>query len=146
MSGTQTTKGAKAKLALILHSGTYDRLHQAMSIVQAGVANDMEVHVLFTYHALESLIQGKMDTAELERSGSRLAESFTENIREGKVETPTQMLKRAKALGDVHVYACSLSMALINVKKEDLGEEVEKPMGYVSFLNIAEGAAVTLYI
>lgn len=45
-------------LAIIFHSGSYDRIHHGLSIALAALALGREVRLLFTYGALEYLSRG----------------------------------------------------------------------------------------
>ena len=51
--------------------------------------------------------------------------------------TPLQMLKNVKGTGLAHFYACSPTMAMFNIKKEDLIPEVDKILGAAAFLDLA---------
>jgi peroxiredoxin family protein len=56
------------------------------------------------------------------------------------------MLKRLKATGMLTIYACSPTMEMFGVKKEDLIPEVDEIAGAVAFLDISSTADVTLFI
>jgi peroxiredoxin family protein len=60
--------------------------------------------------------------------------------------TPYDLLKRMKASGLLKIYACSPTMEMFGVKKEDLIPEVDQIAGAVAFLDIASDADTTLLI
>lgn len=131
---------------MFLHSGSYDKIHQALSITRAAVANEMEVHLFFTFWALQRLVKGEMDKVVLEADKAQFTGLIEDSLQRGRVELPSQMLKQARESGKVKVYACSASMGILNISKDSLVAEVDKTMGFVSFLALVEDAAVTLYI
>ena len=61
-----------------------------------------------------------------------------------KVPGFDEMMAQAKDLG-VNFYACSTSMALMNISEKDLVDGV-KVLGASAFLNIAADAKVNLFI
>jgi peroxiredoxin family protein len=63
-----------------------------------------------------------------------------------KYPTPYEMLKRLKQSNLFKMYACSPSMAMFGIKREDLIPEVEEIVGAATFLEIAAKADVTLFI
>jgi peroxiredoxin family protein len=48
--------------------------------------------------------------------------------------------------GNVKIYACSTTMELMNIKKEELIPEVDSILGAASFLDIALDADFSLFI
>jgi peroxiredoxin family protein len=63
-----------------------------------------------------------------------------------KYPTPYELLKRMKASGLLRIYACSPTMEMFNVKKEDLIPEVDEIAGATQFLNVASNADITLLV
>jgi peroxiredoxin family protein len=65
-----------------------------------------------------------------------------------KVGTPTltELLAMCRSTGKVKIYACSTTMAIMDVKKEDLIPEVDEIVGAATFLDIAMDADVQLFI
>jgi peroxiredoxin family protein len=64
-----------------------------------------------------------------------------------KVNMPTieEMIKTAKDLG-VKFHACTPTMQMSGVTKEDLIPEVDDIIGVATFLDIAQDADVTLFV
>lgn len=138
------TEPGQRRLAIILHSGAYNRLHQAFSIVQAAVANDMEVHIYFTYWALEKLVKGELDKITLDAEQESGAAKFQEGLRRGVINSIGKMLEESRSVGQVKCYACSQSMGLFGLSEEEVLKKVDKIMGYVAFLAIAEDAGIVM--
>ncbi len=58
----------------------------------------------------------------------------------------TELLKMCRQMGNVKIYACSTTMEIMGVKKEDLIPEVDDIVGAASFLSIALDSDVQLFI
>jgi len=67
-------------------------------------------------------------------------------LQEMKYPTLYEMLKRMKASGLLKIYACSPTMEMFDVKKEDLIPEVDKIAGAAAFLDLASDADITLLV
>src|SRR4030066_180549 len=48
------------RCCLFLHSGSFDRVYHAMAITNVALARGGEVHILFSYRALQRLGQGRL--------------------------------------------------------------------------------------
>jgi peroxiredoxin family protein len=67
-------------------------------------------------------------------------------LEEMNYPTPYEMLKRIKASGKATLYACTPTMEMFDVKREDLIPEVDSLAGAATFLDIAADADITLKI
>jgi peroxiredoxin family protein len=56
------------------------------------------------------------------------------------------MLKRMKASGKLTLYACTPTMKMFGITKEDLIPEVDSLAGAATFLDVAADADITLKI
>ena len=140
------TEKQKKRLAIIAHGGTIDRLYPVFILASAAAAMDMETHVYFTFWGLTMLRKGAMEKAGLPAMYKHLEEQLKKKLGEMKYPTPYEMLKRLKATGMLKIYACSPTMEMFGVKKEDLIPEVDEIAGAAAFLDIASTADVTLFI
>ena len=136
----------KKKLAIIAHGGTIDRLYPVFILASAAAAMDMETHVYFTFWGLTMLRKGAMEKAELPTMYKHLEEQLKKKLGAMKYPTPYEMLKRLKATGMLKIYACSPTMEMFGLKKEDLIPEVDEIAGAAAFLDIASDADVTLFV
>jgi peroxiredoxin family protein len=134
------------KLIIIVESGTLDKLYCAFIMSSAAVAMDWEAHLYFTFWGLRMLRIGEMEKAGLDSTYKDLEEGLRKRLEEMKYPTPYQMLKQMKASGRLTIYACTPSMSMFNIKKEELIPEVDKLAGAAQMLDISSGADVTLFI
>jgi peroxiredoxin family protein len=136
----------RKKLAIIVQGGTLDKLYCAFILASTAAAMDMELHLYFTFWGLNMLVKGAMEKAGLPATYQHLEEQMKKNLARMKYPTPHEMLKRLKQSGMLKIYACSPSMEMFDIKKEDLIPEVDEIAGAATFLEVAAQADITLFI
>ncbi|MEM2936181.1 MAG: DsrE/DsrF/DrsH-like family protein [Candidatus Bathyarchaeia archaeon] len=140
------TEKERKKLAIIAHGGTLDRLYPVFILASAAAAMDVETHVYFTFWGLQMLVKGAMEKAGLPATYKHLEEPLRKRLSEMGYPTPYEMLKRLKKTGMVKIYACSPTMEMFGIKREDLIPEVDQIAGAATFLDLASKAETTLFI
>ena len=136
----------RKKLAMVVQSGTLDKLFCAFILGSTATSMDMEAHLYFTFWGLNSLVKGALDKVGLPATYKHMEEQMKKKLKEMKYPTPYEMLKRMKATGLLKIYACSPTMEMFNIKKEDLIPEVDEIAGAATFLDVASDADITLFI
>jgi peroxiredoxin family protein len=136
----------KKKIAIIVHSGTIDKLYCAFILGSTATSMDMETHLYFTFWGLNMLVKGAMEKAGLPATYKPMEEQLKKKLKEMKYPTPYELLKRMKSSGLLKIYACSPSMEMFGIKREDLIPEVDEIAGASTFLNVASGADITLLV
>ena len=136
----------RKKLALIIQSGTLDKLFCAFNLGSTATSMDWEVHLYFTFWGLNALVKGGLDKAGLPNDYKQMEEPMKKKWKEMKYPTPYEMLKRMKASGLLTIYACTPTMEMFGIKKESLIPEVDKLAGAATFLDMASDADITLFI
>ncbi|MFQ5761398.1 MAG: DsrE family protein [Candidatus Bathyarchaeia archaeon] len=119
------------KLAIIVHSGDYERLHHALSIALAGVTNALDCHMFIAYDALRKLTKAEIDKIPPDTN-------FRRPLR--------KLIQQAKETGNLHLYACGSSMGIQGIARTELVEEFDEVLGLSAFLSLTEGAAFTFFI
>lgn len=123
----------KAGLAIIFHSGSFDRIYHGLSIALAASALGREVRLFFSYWALEYLKKDGLAGFRLDNEGKKYKEIVEKNIERGHLEKTLELIRQSKAMG-VKIYACTSSMGLLNIARDELIPEVDKSMGLTTFL------------
>lgn len=136
----------KKKLALIVHSGTLDKLFCAFILGSTATSMDWDVHMYFTFWGLSMLKKGALENAKLPVDYKDFEETMKQKLKEMKYPTPYQMLKRMKETGNATIYACSPTMEMFGVTKETLIPEVDKIAGAAAFLDLASDADISLLV
>ncbi len=136
----------KKSIAIIAHGGTLDCLYPIFILASSAASMDWEIHVYFTFWGLNTLIKGAMEKVGLPVDYKHLEAPMRERLKQMNYPTPYEMLKRLKESGLLKIYACSPTMEMLGVKKEDLIPEVDKIVGAATFLDLAAKADITLFI
>lgn len=136
----------RKKLAIVVQGGTLDKLYCSFILASTAVAMDMEAHLYFTFWGLNALVKGSIEEIGLPAIYKHMEERMRENLARMNYPTPYEMLKRLKQSNLFKMYACSPSMGMFGVKREDLIPEVEEIIGAAAFLEIAAEADITLFI
>lgn len=136
----------KKKLAIIVHSGTLDKLYCAFILGSTATSMGMETHLYFTFWGLNMLVKGALEKAGLPATYKHMEEQLKRKLKEMKYPTPYELLKRMKTSGLLKIYACSPTMEMFGIKREDLIPEVDEIAGATTFLDIASDANITLLV
>ncbi|MGD0805597.1 MAG: DsrE/DsrF/DrsH-like family protein [Candidatus Bathyarchaeia archaeon] len=134
------------KMAIIVHSGSLDKLYPVFMLSSTGAAMDVETHLFFTFWGLNALKKGGLESAGLPGLMTIDTGMMKERIKNAKVPSLTELLKMCRQMGNVKIYACSTTMEMMGVKKEELIPEVDDIVGAASFLSIALDSDVQLFI
>lgn len=129
---------SQKKLALIINNASYDRVAYALSIAAVSAAQFTQVHVLFTYGAIIRLIKDQTDSIGNETENWLRAQVITG--RDAKtIPRISEMISHLKGFGG-KIYACTAAMALHEISKDELIDEVDEVLGIASFLNRTESS------
>lgn len=134
------------KFCAIVHTGDYDRIYNLFSVAGTSIALGMEVHLFFSYWALKTLRRSAIDNPVFSGDKKELEDIMRERIKKGHLAPLSQIIKEARNGGKIKIYACSQSMNLFTLKKEDLIEEVDQVAGLSTFLTNSEGAEIMLFV
>lgn len=135
------------KLAMVVFSGTVDKLTAVGVMASSAVAMGMEVEVFLTFYGLHAFRKDVLKTnTRFSKDFEEMAGPMTQLMQKKNIPSWYETLKQAKGLGSVKVHACSLMYGIMDLKKEDLDDIVDDTIGAGSFLGIAGDSKVTLFI
>lgn len=137
------------RLAFIVGSDSFEKLMMSIILARTGTAMDVETHLFFTFWGLNLLRKGGADKAKLSMP-PLLRNLATWMIKRKMMKTgfkkPSEMLKELVETGKVHLHACSTTMELFGLTRDDLIPEVEDVVGAATFLDIAADADKVLVL
>jgi len=136
----------KMKHAYVVHSGTLDKLYPVFMLASTGGAMDAEVHLFFTFWGLDAVKKGGLDKAKLPGIMSVGTGMMKGKIKKVGVPSLPELLKMCRDTENVKIYACSTTMAMMDVKEEELIDEVDEIVGAATFLDLAMDADVQMFI
>jgi peroxiredoxin family protein len=154
------------KLSIICFSGDFDKAVAAFTLAVGAAAANKEVMLFFTFWGLNiirknkgrsfmgrdlltrvfNFLMGGLDCLPLSRlnflgASPRLMSHL---MRKKRVATLTELIESAKVPG-VRLIACEMAMHILDIKREDLIDEVEEVIGVATFLKYSKDA-MTLFI
>jgi peroxiredoxin family protein len=157
----------KNKMTIIAWGGDLDRIWPTTILASTAAASGMEVSVFFTFWGLFSIVKpdvritgenwmqkmmsamnpGSAQKAKLSRyhfAGAGPA-MFKKLADEHHVEKPEALLGLAKEMG-AKLIPCQMTMDLLGLKREDLLDGLEEPIGAATAILEMREAAVSLFI
>jgi peroxiredoxin family protein/TusA-related sulfurtransferase len=134
----------KKRATIILHSSAYDRASYALSLAMVALAMDTEVYMFLTYGGLRRFTNGRLGSLG-EETDAELRDVISRGLKTGGIKSLAEQLVEAKKLG-LKLYACSGTMAQMNIVRSELSQEVDEVTGSSTFLNLAYKATINWYI
>ena len=128
-------------LALVLFSGTDDKLNAAAVMAAGAAALGRPVHVFLQYWALDAFRADriKLDHGLADEAGAE-GKAAVDALRAAGQAPWYETLAQAKELGSLEIQACSLSMDLLRIEESDLDPLVDGVEGVTAFyLNAGDG-------
>jgi peroxiredoxin family protein len=159
---SKTVKEQKKKrLVIVISKGTLDMAYPPLILATSAAAMDMEVDLYFTFWGLDLLNKKRNYSPKLPPIANPSLgmpnilgiipgmTAIATSMMKGKIKkywpTVEEMIKAAKEAG-VRIHACSPTMGLMNMDKEDLIPEVDDIIGATTYLDLAIEADVSLFI
>ncbi len=131
------------RITILLHSGSYDKVTNAMSLAIVGLSMGMEVYVMLTYEALRRFARGCLESRS--ETDPELMDMMQHGVDSGKFHSIEEKLDAAKDLG-LKIFACTTAMSTIGLAKDDLVAQVDGIMGLTTFVSLAKDASINWYI
>ena len=149
------------RLCIILSKGTLDMAYPAFMIAQTAAMMGREVHVFFTFwgmSAIERKKYGDLRVSSVGNPGLPMPNilgmlpgmtALATRMMRGKMDKAhmkplPELIRECVELG-VRLHACSTTMEVMGVSREDLIPEVEDVVGAASMLEFGEGGQ-TIFI
>jgi peroxiredoxin family protein len=132
------------KVCFIVGEDSFEKFMMSVILGTTGAALDTEMHFFFTFFGLNLLKKSfKPKVAGMPRPMKRMAAGmFKAKMKKYGIEDPWGLVKDAVEGGKMKLFPCEMTMSLMNIKKEQMWEFVEEPVGAASFLEMAEGARI----
>lgn len=128
-------------LAVFLHSGDYDRLHQGLSIAATAAAAGRRVHVFLFWWALERLVRGPLDEHELPGR-----EDVAARMEARGAPTLAQLLEAVRASGTATLHACTGSMAALGLTPPEVEAIADQLVGWTTILGLTRELPDRFYL
>jgi peroxiredoxin family protein len=135
--GPQSRQIDRPRVAIFVHGGEYDRVHEALSIAAAAVSCEKHADVFLFWWALERFAQGRLDEPDF--AGGR--EDVVDRFEDRRVPTLRSLWTYLRESGECTVYACTGSMQILGIKREALEPWVDQFIGWSTIFQLTAGVA-----
>ena len=122
---------------MVLHSGSYDRMYNALTVALTASAMGRPVSLLFTYWSLEYLRRDRGPALLLDNEAENHRSVIQGNLAAGRMHDIAELLDSAKELG-ISMYACVGSVSLLGMTRDELSEQIDDAIGMAEFLRSSE--------
>jgi len=133
-----------------------------LMLATTAAAMGMEVHLYFTFWGMNMIAKKTIDSLKISPVGNpalpmpnilgmlpgmtgMVTSMMKKKMQKMKMPTIKDMIATAKESG-VRFHACSPSMDMMGLKKEDLIPEVDDIIGATTYLDLASDDAITLFV
>ncbi len=130
------------KVAVFLHSGDYDRMHQGLAIAAAAAAAGRPVELFFFWWALQRLSAGDLDEPDF----GPAREEVTSRLERRGAPTLRALLEFVRGSGRCTLYACTGSMAAMGLEPAGMETIVDRFVGWNAILQITHGIIDRFYL
>lgn len=137
------------RLSMVVFSGTVDRLYPVAIMASGAVAMGMDVDVFLTFYGLEAFRNGQpQKNQKMDVNYAELAPMLAQMMKAKNVPSWYQMLVQAKEMGNggVKIHACSMTLDLMGLTKEDLDPIIDDVVGVGEFVSNAKEGEITLFV
>jgi len=135
------------KMSMVVFSGTVDKLYPVAIMASGAVAMGMDVDIFLTFYGLDAFRKGQpQQNRKMDVNYAELAPMLVQLMKEKNVPSWYEMLLKAKEMGKVRVHACSMTLDLMGISKEQLDPIVDDVVGVASFVSEAKEGEMTLFL
>jgi len=153
------------RAAFLVFSGDMDKIFAAFTVAIAAAAAGMDTTMFFTFWGLKAIQKGNltgkglmakmlglMNRGGIGRIGpSRfnfggLGRWMFKKMMADKGVAPLEELRQTAIDLGVHLLACTTSLDVMEIRREDLIDEVEQVVGAATFVKQAAGSSVQFFI
>ena len=152
----------KNRLVIICSKGSLDMAYPPLMLATTAAAMVMDVHLYFTFWGMNMITKKTVDSLKVSPVGnpalpmpnilgmipgmsSMVTSMMQKKMEKMKMPTIPEMIRTAKESG-VKFHACSPSLNMMGLKREDLIPEVDDIIGASTYLDLASEDAITLFV
>ncbi len=154
-------KTKKKKMVIVISKGTLDMAYPPLILATTAAAMGIDVHLYFTFWGMDLLNKKKIDKLKVASVGNpglpipniiggipgmtAMATSMMKKRIEKSWPSVREMIKTAAKSG-VKIHACSPTIGVMNLKKDDFIPEVTDIIGASTYIDHALEADISLFI
>jgi peroxiredoxin family protein len=132
------------KMNFIVKDKSFEKFMMMTILGTTGAAMDKEMNFFFTFWGLNLLKKKfKPKVAGMPAPMKGMATGmFRKKMKSFGMEDPWALIKEAVDAGKMKLYPCQMTMDLMGIKREEMWDFVEDPIGAAGFLEMSDGSQV----
>ena len=132
------------KMNFIVKDKSFEKFMMMTILGTTGGAMDVEMNFFFTFWGLNLLKKKfKPKVAGMPTPMKGMAAGmFRKRLKNFGMENPWDLIKEAVDDGKMKLYPCQMTMDLMNIKREEMWDFVEDPIGAAGFIEMSDGGQV----
>ncbi len=132
------------KISYIVKDKSFEKFAMMMLLGTTADAMETESNFFFTFWGLKLLTKKhKPKVAGMPFPMKGMAAGmFKKRMAKFGIEDPWGMIKDAIENGNMKLFPCQMTMDLMGIKREDMFDFVEDPVGAATFLEMSEGGRI----
>ncbi len=135
------------KMALVLFSGSVDKLLAGGIMAGGAVAMDMEVDIFVTFWGLVAFRKDQVNVNQrMSKEFEDMAPALLQAMQAKHYPSWIDTFRKIRSMGQVRIHLCSMTMDMMGWKKEDFVDIVDDVIGVGSFIEMAKEAKVSLFL
>ncbi|MHA1820617.1 MAG: DsrE/DsrF/DrsH-like family protein [Promethearchaeota archaeon] len=134
------------KINFIVSEKSFEKFMMQVILGTIGASLEVEMNFFFTFwglYLLKKKFNPKVAGMPFPMKGMA-TKMFKKKLKSFGYEDVWEMVKDGVGDGKIHLYPCSMTMDMMGIKKEDLHDFVEEPVGAAKFLEMCEDADFVL--
>jgi peroxiredoxin family protein len=156
------TELKRNRLVIICSKGSLDMAYPPLMLATTGAAMGMDVHLYFTFWGMNMITKKTINSLKISPVGNpalpmpnilgmipgmsgMVTSMMKKKMEKMKMPSIRDMITTAKQSG-VKFHACSPSMNMMGLTKDDLIPEVDDIIGATTYLDLASEDAITLFV
>jgi peroxiredoxin family protein len=161
----ETRKGSRPKrIAIVSSKGTLDAAYPPLILATTAAALDMEAGIFFTFFGLHILKKGGAEhlkfvpvanpampmpmpnlVGALPGMTGLATLMMKQTIKQKHIASIPELMDLAKESG-VKLWPCQMTMDMMGIRRENLIDGLEEPVGAATFLEYASNSDITLFV
>jgi len=130
------------KVAVFLHAGEYDRVHQGLAIAAAAVASGRRAEVYLFWWALERFLQDRLDEPDFQPPREDVVDRFETR----GLPTLRELLAHLRESGLCTVQGCTGSLGALGAEARADSGAVDGWVGWSAILQRTAGVVDRFYL
>ena len=131
-------------ISFIVSDRSFEKFGMMLILGTTGDAMDVKMNFFFTFWGLYLLKKKFRKIRKIPKSSGMASmmkgmggKIFSKRLKKFGMEDPWGMIKEAVENGNVKLYPCQMTMDLMGIKREEMWDFVEDPIGAAGFLELS---------